>query len=121
MPATSTPILCGNSAPNFGQEGGGVEVQFVAGSRVQRVTSPETHCGTMTKRLRLDAKWTDKLCRLPESGMGYQRVDVRLRNGQCVRDVIVFNAEELEWPRRQPIESDDIVNISPTRLDSQGP
>jgi hypothetical protein len=34
----------------------------------------------------------------PESGMGYQRVDVRLANNRQINDVIVLNAEEIELP-----------------------
>jgi len=30
--------------------------------------------------------------------MGYQRVDVRLADGRELRDLVVFNAEELEIP-----------------------
>ena len=47
--------------------------------------------------------------------MGYQRVDVRLRDGQQVKQVLVFNAEVMEWPddlRR--IRVDDIVGIAPS-------
>ena len=48
--------------------------------------------------LRLDERLTAKLGDLPDSGMGDQRVDVRLRNGDHVRSVLVFNAEIMEWP-----------------------
>jgi hypothetical protein len=30
--------------------------------------------------------------------MGYQRVDVRLADGRELRDLLVFNAEEIEVP-----------------------
>lgn len=30
--------------------------------------------------------------------MGYQRVDVRLADGQELKDVVVFNAEEMDLP-----------------------
>lgn len=49
-------------------------------------------------RIRLDTRWTNFLLRLPESGMGYQRVDIRFRNGQKLKDVPVFNAEDVELP-----------------------
>ena len=49
-------------------------------------------------RIKLDRCWTDRLIDLPESGMGYQRVDVRLADGRVLRDLVVFNAEELEVP-----------------------
>ena len=46
----------------------------------------------------LPEKWTRFLVRQPESGMGYQRVDVRLANNRKIKDVVVFNAEEIELP-----------------------
>lgn len=50
-------------------------------------------------RVKLDDRWTKRLLELPEPGMGYQRVDVRLADGRELRDVVVFNAEEIEMPR----------------------
>lgn len=49
-------------------------------------------------RIRLEERWTKRLLELPESGMGYQRVDVRLVDGRELKDVVVFNAEEIEVP-----------------------
>ena len=49
-------------------------------------------------RIRLEERWTKRLLELPESGMGYQRVDVRLADGRELKDVVVFNAEEIEVP-----------------------
>ncbi|MHB8404552.1 MAG: hypothetical protein ACYDCJ_03920 [Gammaproteobacteria bacterium] len=49
-------------------------------------------------RVKLSKEWTDYLVSKPESGMGYQRVDVRLQNGRLVENVLVFNAEDLELP-----------------------
>jgi hypothetical protein len=49
-------------------------------------------------RVKLEPRWTKRLSELPESGMGYQRVDVRLADGRELKDVVVFNAEELEVP-----------------------
>ncbi len=47
-------------------------------------------------RIKLEQRWTKRLLRLPESGMGYQRVDLQLADGRELKDVLVFNAEELE-------------------------
>lgn len=52
----------------------------------------------MTARLHLPKKWVDYLTRLPESGMGYQRVNVLLEDGTELTDCTVFNAEEIEVP-----------------------
>jgi hypothetical protein len=49
-------------------------------------------------RIRLDDRWVERLLRWPESGMGFQRVDVRFVNGRELKDVPVFNAEEIELP-----------------------
>ena len=49
-------------------------------------------------RIRLEPRWTKRLLELPESGMGYQRVDIRLADGRELKDVVVFNAEEIEVP-----------------------
>ena len=63
-------------------------------------------------RLDLGARWSKHLCEMPETGMGYQVVDVVLRSGERVCDVLVFNAQEVEWPtERGPIDPEDIVDI----------
>lgn len=49
-------------------------------------------------RIKLDQRWITRLLELPESGMGYQRVDVRLADGRELKDVVVFNAEEIDVP-----------------------
>lgn len=48
--------------------------------------------------IRLPEKWTRFFVRQPESGMGCQRVDVRLANNREIKDAVVFNAEEIELP-----------------------
>jgi len=52
----------------------------------------------MNVRIQLPAKWVKYLVHQPESGMGYQIVDVVLEDGTTVRDCVVFNAEEMEIP-----------------------
>ena len=49
-------------------------------------------------RVKLQPCWTERLLEFPESGMGYQRVDVRFDDGRELKDVLVFNAEDLEVP-----------------------
>lgn len=63
-------------------------------------------------QITLDSKWTDYLLTQPESGMGYQRVRIRLKNGQAVIGGIVFNAEILRVPEGPPVFSqNDIASI----------
>lgn len=49
-------------------------------------------------RIKLASKWTKRLRDLPESGMGYQRVDVRFVDGRVLTDALVFNSEQLQAP-----------------------
>ena len=61
----------------------------------------------------LDDKWIQMLAVLPENGMGYQKVDVLLRDGHRVAGLFVYNAEQLEWPGDSPaIQSADIAEIA---------
>jgi len=48
--------------------------------------------------IRLPENWSAFLLTQPESGMGYQRVDVRLEGDRELHDVIVLNAETIELP-----------------------
>lgn len=52
----------------------------------------------MIMRVPLHRKWIKRLVKLPESGMGYQRVNIRFADDRVAEDVLVFNAEEAELP-----------------------
>jgi hypothetical protein len=47
---------------------------------------------------KLEPRWVSFLVDQPESGMGYQVVDVRLRDDRLVEKVMVFNCEEIQLP-----------------------
>lgn len=49
-------------------------------------------------RVPLAKKWSERLVKLPETGMGYQRVDIRFAGDRTIKDVLVFNAEVAELP-----------------------
>jgi hypothetical protein len=49
-------------------------------------------------RVKLEQRWMKRLLQLPESGMGYQRVDLRLANERELKNVLAFNAQEVELP-----------------------
>jgi hypothetical protein len=49
-------------------------------------------------RLKLAPRWIRLLLEEPESGMGYQRVDVRFTDGRYLENAVAFNAEHLEVP-----------------------
>lgn len=59
--------------------------------------------------VRIPEQWTRFLLRQRESGMGDQRVDVRLANNRQINDVIVLNAKEIELPNDcDPCETTEI-------------
>ena len=59
--------------------------------------------------MRLSQKWVDKLINLPEAGMGYQTVDVILKNGSTVNGLIVINCRDILG--EVYFSEDDIVDI----------
>lgn len=61
-------------------------------------------------RIKLDKKWTKFLLSIPESGMGYQIVDITFNNGNVIKGVNVFNAEELELPDGYKIDKIDKID-----------
>ena len=46
--------------------------------------------------LRLSGSETKRLLAQPETGMGYQRVDIHFVDGRILEDFVVFNAQEFE-------------------------
>jgi hypothetical protein len=64
-------------------------------------------------QLRLEPKWIRKLVSMPESGMGYHRVCVQLRDGRVFELAIVRNAEILEVADDVEFLSSDIDRIDP--------
>ena len=59
--------------------------------------------------MRLSQKWVDKLVILPEAGMGYQIVDVILKNGSVIRGLIVLRCQDILGTVY--FSEDDIVDI----------
>ncbi|HEY4474857.1 MAG TPA: hypothetical protein VJC06_02960 [Candidatus Paceibacterota bacterium] len=62
-------------------------------------------------RLGLSQKWIDKLKNLPESGMGYQNVMVKLKNG-VVFNGTVINSDILQVNSHVVFKNDDIDDIN---------
>lgn len=63
--------------------------------------------------IRLNKKWSRHLAQLPESSMGSQHVDVILKEGRVIKDVVIFNAEEGHSP--EPFDPADIAEIRLSR------
>lgn len=61
----------------------------------------------------LDKHWSDELAKLPETGMGYQVIDITLKSGFMFRDVKVLNTKEIyfEHVSKMPFTNNDIKDI----------
>jgi len=51
-------------------------------------------------RQKLNKKLASSLLTLPESGMGYQRIDLFFADGSILHDILAYNAEEIEIPNQ---------------------
>lgn len=65
----------------------------------------------MTVKVELPTNLIDKLSDLPEQGMGYQKVNVRLKNGQFLADRRVVNSTYLLLLENEHLETKDIENV----------
>ena len=61
--------------------------------------------------VRLSPQWAELLLSLPETGMGYQVVDVTLRDGKTLPGLAVFNGQDMEPPPAESFDASDIVRI----------
>jgi hypothetical protein len=63
-------------------------------------------------RLELSQKIIDRLLEMPESGMGYQLVDLVLRDGGIIPNVMVFNSEIANLPdATRGVTASDIADV----------
>lgn len=65
----------------------------------------------MENKLKLKEEYIDYLSNQPEQGMGYQIVDITLKNGQVLNERIVLNSSYLKLNESEKINLDDIVKI----------
>lgn len=65
----------------------------------------------MENKIILRQNQIDFLSNLPEQGMGYQIVDVTLKNGQLLKERIVLNSTYLKLDDSDQIKPDDIEKI----------
>ena len=63
------------------------------------------------QKIMLPEKLTQKLINTPESGMGYHKVDVFLKNGIIIKNQIVLNCSILTIDKSIIISIDEIENI----------
>ena len=60
-------------------------------------------------KIKLPQKFIDILSKLPEQGMGYQVVDITLKNGEVLKNKTVTNSEYLIYD--EDIDPLDIIKI----------
>jgi hypothetical protein len=59
--------------------------------------------------IRLSEEWRRRLAQLPETSMGSQHVDVVLKKGQVIKNVVIFNGNE--GHSSEPFDPADIADI----------
>lgn len=64
-----------------------------------------------TRTIKLPDIYVSMLVNLPESGMGYQIVNVILRSGQVLHNHKVLNSELLMLEENEHVRARDIANI----------
>ena len=66
----------------------------------------------MEGKIKLGPRIVDLLTSLPESGMGYQKVDIHLSDGGILRDRMVFNSTYLQLHQGEQIVPEQIKEVS---------
>ncbi len=59
--------------------------------------------------IRLNKFWSQRLAQMPESGMGYQRVTLVLKNNHLIENALVFNGEDCQTD--EAFNPDDVMDI----------
>ena len=63
------------------------------------------------QKILLSEKFTKYLMSVPETGMGYHRVDVYLKNGAVIKSQIVLNCSILSIDNTIIVSTEDIEKI----------
>jgi hypothetical protein len=59
--------------------------------------------------IKLNDYWSQRLAHMPETGMGYQKVDLILKDGRTLKGLLVLNAEDCQTEQEFKVE--DIADI----------
>ncbi len=65
----------------------------------------------MENKLKLDNEQSETLANKPENGMGYQIVDITLKNSALLKERTVLNTTHLILNQGENIKAADIINI----------
>ena len=61
--------------------------------------------------IKLNEFWSKRLVQMPETGMGYQKVDLTFKDGRILKGLIVLNAEDCETEEAFNVEEIDDIKI----------
>ena len=61
--------------------------------------------------IKLNEFWSKRLVQMPETGMGYQKVDLTFKDGRILKGLIVLNAEDCETEEALNVEEIDDIKI----------
>lgn len=64
-----------------------------------------------SNKIELPEVFVQRLVQLPESGMGYQRVRIVLKNGEVLYNHLVFNCSFLQLHDGEVIKPEEIATI----------
>lgn len=66
---------------------------------------------SIKKRIKLKEDHINHLLEVPEGGMGYQIVDITLKNGQKLKERVVLNSQFLLLENSENIDSNFIEKV----------
>ena len=69
--------------------------------------------------IRLQRQWRAKLAQMPETGMGFQLVDIQLRDGGWLESLHVHNGEQCETETQ--FDPSEVVDVRLHRGEEEHP
>jgi hypothetical protein len=67
-------------------------------------------------QVQLSKQHVAQLQKLPEQGMGYQLINVKLKDGRILKEKMVFNSTYLQLDIQDAVNADDIDTIQVATL-----
>lgn len=68
------------------------------------------------QKILLSDKFTKQLINTPETGMGYHKVDIYLKNGDVLKNKIVLNCSILTLENTIMLNNDEIEQINVVKI-----
>jgi hypothetical protein len=68
------------------------------------------------QKIRLTDNFIKQLINTPENGMGFHNVDLHLKNGEILKNIIVINCSILTLEKTLKLDIDDIEKIAISKV-----